>query len=396
VACAVEVRASGLEAQRIVARESVALLPEALARMFDGRLDELQERVVEPDAVWRRDQKLRERLDWHRVAMDVVAERPTPEERLAAARAFPRQRVAAKRLYRRLNRRGGRGLLPWAIEDYYNQLITAFREGDEDEAVRTAAYLMHFATDAAFPFNASANYDGKATGNLHLGRVPLGHPHYAHRSVADRFGGELVRRNRSRFGDALRLSPGDYEPVDDPLSRTRAELLAALEVLDEITEADLTILETMQVTDGKALVARADEYYQLLDQEVGSVCVDRLRHATVFAANLVGGAWAAAGKPTTERIARRSKSTEPTAMEPPVTEPTAEPAPDEDRPAQAPADRGKFVGSSHSKVFHHPTCTWAKKIAPENRVFFKSPGDAQKQGRRACSFCRGVRPTKPQ
>ena len=394
VACAVEVRASSLDAQRIVARESIALLPETLARIFDGHLDELQERVVEPDAVWRRDPNLHKRLDWHRVAMDVATDQQTPDDRLAAARAFPRERAAAKRLYRRLNRRGGRGLLPWAIEDFYNQLVTAFREGDQDQAVRTAAYLMHFATDAAFPFNATANYDGKATGNLHLGRIPMGHPHYAHRSVADRFSGELVRRNRSRFGDALRLAPGDYEPVDDPLSRTRAVLLAALEVLDQITETDLDILETMQVTDGKALMARTDEYYQLLDQRVGPVCVDRLRQATVFAANLVGGAWSAAGKPTAERIALRSHATEPAAMDESGTE--SENGGVRDEEPQRPAGTGKLVGSSHTKVYHRPTCTWAKKIAPENRVFFKSTKEAQKQGRRACKYCGSVRPTNSQ
>ena len=112
--------ASDLEFERIVAAQCVELLPDELATFFRAHADEMQERVVEPDAVWRRDRSLRERLDWHRVALDVAADEQSYDARLAAARNFPRDRAEAKRLYRSLSRHGGRGLLPWAIEDLYS------------------------------------------------------------------------------------------------------------------------------------------------------------------------------------------------------------------------------------------------------------------------------------
>jgi hypothetical protein len=374
--CAFEARASGLDAQRIVARKSVELLPEDLAVLFRRHADELQERVVEPDAVWRQDKDFRDRLDWHRVAMDISAQEQTFDARMAAARNFPRDRAATKRLYRRLNKPGGRGLLPWVIEDYYNQLADAFRTGSERDVVRLAAYLVHFAADAAGPFNATANFDGKLTGNLHLGRVRLGHPHHAHRSVAQRFGSELVRRNRSRYGDSLKMSPGDYEPVDEPLTRVRSVLLGSLAVLDEITAADAEIIELMRIADGAALVARADEYYQLLDERCGAICVDRLRMGAVFAANLIGGAWVAGGKPEAGQILQRSNQ----------GEAPSEPSQPETPPDKAGKD-ARYVGSRHTQVYHLPSCTWAKKIAPENVVLFESVADAEEQGRRACRIC---------
>ena len=373
---AVGVRASGLDAQRMVARKSVEMLPEDLAVLFRQHADELQERVVEPDTAWRQDARLSERLDWHRVAMDIEATQQTYDARMGAARNFPREKAAAKRLYRRLNKRGGRGVLPWVIEDYYNQLADAFRQGQERDVVRTAAYLMHFATNAASPFDATANHDGKLTGNLRLGRVALGHPHYAHRSVAQRFGGELVRRNRGRYGDALKMSPGDYEPVHEPLTRARSVLLGALAVLDEIIAADAEIIDLMQVSDGDGLVARTDEYYQLLDERCGPICVERLRQGTVFAANLIGGAWSAAGRPSLADIRRRSGRTE--------TQPTPPGELTEDKTVLS---DNTIVGSRHSRVYHYYKCPWAKKIAPENLVTFKSISEAKAAGRRPCKFC---------
>lgn len=373
---AVGARASGLDAQRMVTRKSLEMLPEDLAVLFRQHAGELLERVVEPDTVWRRDSKLRERLDWHRVAMDIEATEQTYDARMAAARNFPRDRAAAKRLYRRLNKRGGRGVLPWVIEDYYNQLADAFRQGQEPDVVRTAAYLMHFATNAASPFDATANHDGKLTGNLQLGRVGLGHPHYAHRSVAQRFGGELVRRHCGRYGDSLKMSPGDYEPVHEPLTRARSVLLGALAVLDEIIAADAEIIDLMQVSDGDGLVARMDEYYQLLDERCGPIGIERLRQGTIFAANLIGGAWSAAGRPSLAEIRRRSGPIE--------AQPKPPDQPAEDKVALS---DNTIVGSRHTRVYHLYACPWAKKIAPENLVTFESISAAKAAGRRPCKFC---------
>jgi len=306
----------GLDAQRLITCKAVELLPDAIAPLFRLHIDELQERAVEPDTAWLRDKTLRDRLTWHRTAMDIEADEQTLQARMSAARGFPYDRAAAKRLYGRMGKRAS-GELIWVIEDYFTQLTEAFRDGQESDVIRTAGYLMHFAADTSSPFNASANHEGKLTGNLHLGRVTLGHPHYAHRTVAARFAGELVRRNRSRYDDSITMSSGDYDPVNEPAGRARAALLVSLSVLDQVTAADAELIRLMNVGTGEELLARADEYYQLLDERCGALCVERLRDGAVFAGNLVAGAWIAGGQPSIDQIRART-----TAQPQEVPEPT--------------------------------------------------------------------------
>ncbi|MFQ5490786.1 MAG: hypothetical protein ACE5GE_08710 [Phycisphaerae bacterium] len=371
---------NGLAAQRIVVRKLPELLPAELAPLFSERQADLRERVVEPDTAWPRDKKRKDRNLWHRVAMDVAAETESKDARMAAALRFPREKMAAKRLYGKINKRGGSGLLIWVIEDLFNQLVAAFREGAQEDIIRSSGYLVHFAVDAAFPFGATANHDGKPTENLHLGRVRLGRPQYAHRHVAARFGGELIRRNRGRYAESLDLSAGDYDPVDEPVSRTRSVLLASLAELDAVLQADREVVDWMEVTEGNALLERADEYYQLLDQKCGDICVERLGHGAVFAANLIGGAWTAAGKPSLQEIRGRSDGN--AEVEAELTAAVNVPK----NPVNS--TQGPIIGSRHSNIYHVRGCTFGKQIAPDNLVTFKSVAEAKKDGRRACRVCK--------
>lgn len=46
-----------------------------------------------------------------------------------------------------------------------------------------------------------------------------------------------------------------------------------------------------------------------------------------------------------------------------------------------------FVGSTKSDKYHYPSCQWAKKIKPENEIWFSSSQDARNQGYVACKVC---------
>jgi len=48
----------------------------------------------------------------------------------------------------------------------------------------------------------------------------------------------------------------------------------------------------------------------------------------------------------------------------------------------------KFVGSINSNKYHYPDCKWAKKIKPENKIWFSSPEDAQSKGYVPCKVCK--------
>ena len=52
------------------------------------------------------------------------------------------------------------------------------------------------------------------------------------------------------------------------------------------------------------------------------------------------------------------------------------------------ADTGAYIGNARSNKFHRPDCRWAKKIAPANRVSFKSRQEAIDRGYVPCKVCK--------
>ncbi|MCK9442492.1 MAG: thermonuclease family protein [Methanothrix sp.] len=47
----------------------------------------------------------------------------------------------------------------------------------------------------------------------------------------------------------------------------------------------------------------------------------------------------------------------------------------------------KFVGSTESDKYHYPECRWAKKISPNNEIWFSSSDDAKSNGYVPCKVC---------
>ncbi len=50
-------------------------------------------------------------------------------------------------------------------------------------------------------------------------------------------------------------------------------------------------------------------------------------------------------------------------------------------------DVKKFVGSAKSNKYHYPNCQWARKISPQNEVWFTSSEDARSKGYVPCGVC---------
>lgn len=49
---------------------------------------------------------------------------------------------------------------------------------------------------------------------------------------------------------------------------------------------------------------------------------------------------------------------------------------------------GYYIGNKNSRKFHRPDCQWAQKIAPYNRVFFKTREEAISAGYTPCKVCK--------
>ena len=52
------------------------------------------------------------------------------------------------------------------------------------------------------------------------------------------------------------------------------------------------------------------------------------------------------------------------------------------------AKSGQFVGSLESDKYHYPSCRWAKKILPQNEIWFSSSQDARAAGYVPCGVCK--------
>jgi len=48
---------------------------------------------------------------------------------------------------------------------------------------------------------------------------------------------------------------------------------------------------------------------------------------------------------------------------------------------------GNYLANSDTKVYHYPSCAWAEKILPENRIWFSNPNEARSAGYRPCEKC---------
>jgi len=367
--------AVGLENHRIVARSALDLLPESVAPLFVSNRPAFTDRAVEPATVWMNDPDMRRRQMWHRVPLDLGVSEQTRDARLKAAGRFPRSEAGVKSLYQSHHLRAG-GTLPWAVAELFGDLVEAFKTGREDDIVRAAGYLTHFAGECASPFNATTDFDGQFTDNLRFSEQKPGEAGYAHQDVQYRFDMELVNRNAGRYAEKARPSATDCPPVADPVDGAFLVLLDSLACVDEILAADKQIVQRLGVTDGTGLLARVDEYYVLLDERCGEVCIERLRAGAVFAAGLIRGAWEAAGKPSVDDIRARQA-------------PAAQAPRDHGTPSSAPqpAPSGGFVGSRGSQVFHRADCPHAVRIGSGNAVRFPTAREAVAQGRRACKTC---------
>ena len=57
-------------------------------------------------------------------------------------------------------------------------------------------------------------------------------------------------------------------------------------------------------------------------------------------------------------------------------------------PTTTQTNEWNYVASRNSKVFHHPSCRYVKRILPKNLIGFYSREEATKSGRRPCRICK--------
>lgn len=64
--------------------------------------------------------------------------------------------------------------------------------------------------------------------------------------------------------------------------------------------------------------------------------------------------------------------------------------PEESEVVAVPAATGKYVASKSGTKYHLPTCSGAKRIKDENKVWFQSKEEAEAAGYEAAANCKGI------
>lgn len=361
----------------LVASVSVGLLPPAIRPLFEARIEAFGVHATaglessSTEAVLPGDE------DAHFILLDVAQRAGSDDERREAALAFPRDPESAKNLARRWQVRHG-GSLPWMLEERYRALTDAMADRRLDEMVREAGYLLHFATDAALPFNTTVLRDGMPAHRLVHTPRDRSLANRWHTNTRQRCQAALVRRQRSRFAYEVRVWPGRMSPAMNVRQAVFATLLQSHRAVDALLRVDDELFGALGISDGASFEMRSDDYYERLAELAGPIIESRLEAASLLTAGLIAAAWVEAGSPAANRFMVTARSS----VVPPAS--TTESA--------AVSAAALFVGSRHSTVFHRTTCAHVRRIGQDNRVMFATVADAIDAGRTSCKACRPSSP----
>ncbi len=360
------------QAHTIVSDVVVDLLPEPVGAFFAARTDRLRRMVGDiPDRASARDTM---RGDSHFVLLDIAAFTGSAGERRRAARAFPRNAGDAAKYCSRFGT-SNCGRLPWGLIESYAGLVVAFRAHDTGRIMVDAAAIVHLACDASMPLNtttirqALSETRGEATSKNDAGDGIDG-------PLLLRFQEELIEAHGARVAFEVRVWPGRFEPVSDPVDRIFETLIAAHDEVDTLVTLARDARAQTSKTDRDQARAPAPTHARALPDGAVSLMEARLEAGALPGAELIHGAWLSAGKPVLQGEGSPHNKHAAAASGAADTSPDAS-------PCGAP-----FCGSRDSTVFHRASCPHVRRIRKENMVGFAGEQDAWQSGRKPCRVCK--------
>lgn len=254
----------GFLAHKMINRKAVEALPAELRLFFEKHKDYLAEHSIDPD-LWREqdsDEAVR-----HYIDIDLYGKYPFEE--------LPRSFVAAKNKFGE-NTVNSRGIGPWWVVQYYDQLINSMKQGDTKAILLDAAVLGHYVADLHVPLHTTENYDGQFTGNKGI--------HY-------QFEASMI----AQFENQIKLKVDKAQLIAEPLSFIFEVVLNSYQFVDDILTAD-----SKSKKPHKTYKMRNDydeEYYAALFAEVGALAEKQMSAAASAIASFWYSAWNEAGQP---------------------------------------------------------------------------------------------------
>lgn len=250
----------GPTAHEIIAKNAIELLPDDLKTFYNEINGHYVVALISLPDHWRDTHKA-EIGNQHYIDLDLLAKPPFDSlvmSRSAAEKKFGKDELSKA------------GILPWAIEDRFNRLVKAFKEGDATGIVVQSAVLGHYIGDAHVPFHVTKDYDGKRPEQAGV------HFRFEENLV------ELYLRPES-------IKPQSPELVTDPLKSAFKWCIDSFGKVDPILAADDTARAA-----GPGLNW---PYWQSFNQDAGPIMRGQITHASQAMAGAIIAAWKAAGKP---------------------------------------------------------------------------------------------------
>jgi hypothetical protein len=265
----------GFTGHRLVSGKAVATLPAELRPLFAANTAYLAEHSIDPD-LWR--------------AAGEPDEGPNHYLNLDAFGSYPFADLArdeAEHLRRHGAEAADKGRAPWRVGEAYAELVHAFRRRDAAGALRAAAVLGHYVSDAHVPLHAVLNYDGQSSGQAGLHA---------------RWESGLVERYERQL--APRVEPGAALRVRDPVAFTLDALRDSFAAADGVLASDLACRGARDLAETRADDRYDDAYYSKLYAREGTRVVARLTASAEAVGALWRSAWEDAGRPALDAGSR--------------------------------------------------------------------------------------------
>ncbi len=163
-----------------------------------------------------------------------------------------------------------RGLAPWRIEEYSNELSETMRFGNLERIVQVAAALAHYVEDIHMPLHVVENHDGQFTNQ---------------KGVHGRFEIDMV----DAYASQIQLEPDEAEEIEDPLEH------AFDIILDSYVYAENLLRSDRRAKSGET--DYGEVYLEKLFRFGGWIAEKRMSDASTATASYWYTAWLRAGKP---------------------------------------------------------------------------------------------------
>lgn len=240
-------------------RHTIELMPKEIKPFYEENSRCLVALVMLPDD-WRFEHG-DEMGDQHYINFEMLGAPPYDSlvmDRASAEKKFGKEKIKEA------------GTLPWAIEDRWNRLVKAFKEGDTTGIVVQSAVLGHYIGDAHVPLHNTKFHDGRTPEQKGI------HFHWE-------------TNIQVLFLKPESIKPQSPEDVNDILKSAFKWCIASNGYVDAIYKAA-----------DKARLAHPGTtyaYFQSLYQDTSSILQGQLSDGARATAGAIIAAWKAAGKP---------------------------------------------------------------------------------------------------